>query len=136
MFYNNVKYKLDKNGVKKLKIAISAKGPGLEANLDSRFGRAKWIVIYDTESKEFESVDNAENYNAPQGAGIKTAAMVVDKGCSAVISGHLGPKAFDVIKRSDIKVYYKEGGSVKEAIEDFENGKLTQSNQANIQGHW
>jgi predicted Fe-Mo cluster-binding NifX family protein len=119
-----------------MKIAISAREAGLDAQIDPRFGRARWIVIYDTDSKQVENIDNASNYNAPQGAGIKTAELVVDKGCSIVISGHLGPKAFNVLKKAEVKGYLKDTGLVKEAINDYLDGKLQESNQADVKGHW
>ena len=53
-----------------MKIAITAQGPELSAQVDPRFGRAKYFIIYDVDSDEFEAVDNEQNLNAPQGAGI------------------------------------------------------------------
>lgn len=119
-----------------MKIAISAQGPGLDAQVDPRFGRARWLVIYDTESKQVESLDNSTNYNAAQGAGIKAAELVAAKDCAAVLTGHLGPKAFAVLKKAEIKGYNEAGGKVKDAIADYQQGKLQEIFEADVQGHW
>ena len=119
-----------------MKIAVSARKPGLEAEVDPRFGRARWIVTYDTESKAVESFDNTENYNAAQGAGIKAAELVVEKGCKVVLTGHLGPKAFDVLKRASVKGYNNASGTVKEAIKAYEQGLLPEAEKADVKGHW
>lgn len=119
-----------------MKIVVSAMEPGLEAKMDPRFGRALWLVIYDTENKTVENIDNTINFNAPQGAGIKTAELVAQKGCAVVITGHLGPKAFKVLDKTNIKGYLKSKGTIKEAIEDFQEGKLKLSENADVVGHW
>ncbi len=119
-----------------MKIAISAREPSLEAEIDPRFGRARWLVIYDSDSGEWEGHDNSENCNAVQGAGIKAAELVCEKGCLAVITGHLGPKAFNVLERTGISGYLKNSGSVNEAIRDLMDGKLSVSAEADTKGHW
>ena len=62
--------------------------PELDNEVDP-FWPARWIVIYDTENGKVESIDNSENLNAVQGAGIKTAELVVEKDCQVVLTGHL-----------------------------------------------
>ncbi|MEW6623186.1 MAG: NifB/NifX family molybdenum-iron cluster-binding protein [Bacillota bacterium] len=119
-----------------MKIAVSAKKEGLDAEIDPRFGRAKWIIIYDDVSKEIENIDNTLNFNAAQGAGIKTAELVVRKGCSVVITGHLGPKAFNVLAKAGVKGYLREHGKVIEAVLDLKEGKLNECKQADVEGHW
>lgn len=62
-----------------MKIAISAMGNSLDAEVNQRFGRTRWLIIFETENGEYEAIDNSDNYNAPQGAGIKTADTVAKK---------------------------------------------------------
>jgi predicted Fe-Mo cluster-binding NifX family protein len=107
-----------------MKIAVSALEPGLDSMVDPRFGRARWIVIYDTENERVESIDNRDNLNAVQGAGIKVAELVVEKGCQVVLTGHLGPKAFNVLKASNVKGYNNASSTVRKAIEAFKRGEL------------
>jgi len=131
------KIKVGKGGsVVKMKLAVSARGPKLEDPVDPRFGRAKWIIIYDDETGNFEPLDNAVNYNAAEGAGIKAAELVVNKHCQVVITGYLGPKAFRVLSAADIKGYVNAKGSVREAIEAYENDQLSETSEPTVKGHW
>ena len=56
-----------------MKIAITTSGDSLDAAVDPRFGRAKAFILYDTETDEWSVLDNAQNLNAAQGAGIQAA---------------------------------------------------------------
>ncbi|HQO93156.1 MAG TPA: NifB/NifX family molybdenum-iron cluster-binding protein, partial [bacterium] len=56
-----------------MKIAVTTSGHDLNSPFESRFGRAPGFIVYDTETKEFEAIDNSMNLNAAQGAGIQAA---------------------------------------------------------------
>ena len=60
-----------------MKIAISSTGPDLDAEVDPRFGRCECFVIVDSETKEFEVLDNQAGMKSG-GAGIQAAQMVVN----------------------------------------------------------
>lgn len=107
-----------------MKIAISAEGNGLESNLDLRFGRASGFIIYDLETDEFSYIDNEQNLNAVQGAGIQAAQCIVDEDVEALITGYCGPKAYKVLEAVDVKIYTCEKDSIKNVIEKFKNNEL------------
>ncbi len=119
-----------------MQVIISAEGPDINSLVDPRFGRAKHFILADTESGAFTSHDNARNLNAPQGAGIQAAQTVARLGAEAVLTGHVGPKAFAVLKAANIIVYTGASGTVREAIEQFRAGRLHAAEQANVEGHW
>jgi len=119
-----------------MKIAISAAGDTLDSPVDTRFGRAKGFIIYDTISGDFEYIDNEQNLNAMQGAGIQAAKTVSDAGVGAVVTGHCGPKAFMSLRTAKIKVYTGAEGTVRDTIEKFNNDDLVESHVADVQGHW
>lgn len=127
---------LPQEGKKTMKIAIASMDGTLEGKVDERFGRARRIILYDTETKEHSVIDNGTNLNAAQGAGIQAAQNVVRSGAKAIISGHFGPKAFQVIQMAGLDVYSATNMSVKEAIEGFETGKLAKLAGADVQSHW
>ena len=58
-----------------MKIAISATAPNLDAIVDPRFGRAPYFVIADTDSMQFEAIENSSAV-ASGGAGMGTAQMI------------------------------------------------------------
>ena len=119
-----------------MKIIITSEGTSLESPVDPRFGRAKHFVLVDTDTDMFSTHDNAQNLNAPQGAGIQTAQTVARLGAEAVLTGHVGPKAFTTLEAANVAVYSGVSGTVKEAIEQFKNGRLTPAAKADVQGHW
>ena len=119
-----------------MKIAIPAKGPETESMIDSRFGRAPVFVIYDSEEKSISCVENVQNLNATQGAGLQSAKHVIDSGATVVIAAHCGPKAFTLLSQFDVCVYKAEDMSCETAIEMFENGTLPKMTSADVEGHW
>ena len=118
-----------------MKIAFTASGNGLDAPMDSRFGRAPKFLIYDLDRETFEVIDNSQNLNAPQGAGIQAAETVVRSGAGILVTGHCGPKAFRVLSSSGIKIYYSAVSTVEAALAAFRNGKLTPTETADVEGH-
>ncbi len=119
-----------------MKIAITTSGKDLNATLDSRFGRAPLFLIYDLDAKTFEVVDNEQNLNAAQGAGIQSAQNVARRGAKALITGHCGPKAFAVLQAAKIKIYNTTAATVSEAIDQYRAGKLTEAASSDVEGHW
>ncbi len=119
-----------------MKIAISAEKPNVESPVDLRFGRAKYFMIHDDENQTWELLDNDQNLNSTQGAGIQSAANVVNAGCKVLISGHCGPKAFAALSKAGVDVYIVKGGTVREAAIAYKDGKLNKIESADVEGHW
>jgi len=119
-----------------MKVAISAQGKDLDSQVDPRFGRAKYFIVVDSETESFTAHDNSLNLNAPQGAGIQSAKNVLDFGAVVVISGNVGPKAFATLSATGIKMYTGASGTVRDTLEAFRAGKLTETGKATVGGHW
>ncbi|MBN1140504.1 MAG: NifB/NifX family molybdenum-iron cluster-binding protein [Deltaproteobacteria bacterium] len=119
-----------------MKIALTTSGENLEAPLDRRFGRAARFLLYDLKNRTFELIDNAQNLNAAQGAGIQAAETIVRAGADAVVSGHCGPKAFRVLQAAGVAIYNCEAATIAEALELLKDGKLQPAAAADVEGHW
>lgn len=119
-----------------MKIAISAEQPNVESPVDLRFGRAKFFMIHDDENQTWEFIDNEQNLNSAQGAGIQSAANVVNAGCKVLLSGHCGPKAFTALSKAGASVFTVKGGTVQEAVTAYKDGKLKKLVSADVEGHW
>lgn len=119
-----------------MRIAVTSKGTDLESLVDPRFGRAKYILVIDTESYEYKVLDNSENTNALKGAGIQAAAMVSDNDAEVVFTGFCGPNAFKTLTMAGIKVVNNVAGTVRDAVKAFQEGKVTYADMANADGHW
>jgi len=109
-----------------MKIAISSSGKTLDSALDPRFGRAEYFIIVDPETMDFEVLENRQNFNLPQGAGIQAAKSIADNKADALITGHCGPKAFRVLQAAGVKIMTGASGTVSDVIEQLkaENLKL------------
>jgi len=119
-----------------MKIAITSEGSTLDDRMDQRFGRAAKFIIFETDDESFAVVDNDQNLNAAQGAGIQAAKHVVDSGARALVTGHTGPKAFTVLNAAGIAVYLAPVGTVREAIVAWVAGSLNRIDRADVEGHW
>ena len=119
-----------------MKLAISAKGKDLDSPVEQRFGRADVFIIYDTDTGNFEAIDNRANLDLAQGAGIQSARNVVAQGVQYVITGHCGPKAYRSLSAADVRVILGGTGTVREAIARFEAGELEVTEEADVEGHW
>ena len=119
-----------------MKVAVTARGEDLLAEVDPRFGRAPYILIVDTETMEYESIDNSANVNAFKGAGIQAATMVAEKGARVLLTGYCGPNAFRTVQTAGVKVVNDVTGTVREAVETLKNGKVAYSTAPNAEGHW
>jgi len=118
-----------------MKIAISATGTTLDAEVDPRFGRCQCFVIADPETMEFEAIDNSSAM-AAGGAGISAAQMIVANGVEAVLTGNCGPNAYQVLSAAGIKVITGVSGKVQDAIQGYKSGKFQSSSQPNVPGHF
>lgn len=119
-----------------MKIALSSAGPALDDMLDLRFGRAAMFIVYDLDHDAFTVVDNTQNLEAAQGAGIQAAQHVVNACVGALVTGHTGPKAFRVLEAAKVPVCLAEGGTVREAVASFRAGTLKAISEADVEGHW
>jgi predicted Fe-Mo cluster-binding NifX family protein len=119
-----------------MKIAVASIDGSLEGKVDERFGRCRKLVICDPETNTVDVLDNNTSMGLAQGAGIQTAQNVLNSGVKAVISGHFGPKAFQVLRIGGIEAYSAMNMTVKEALAQFQEGKLTKLTGADVNGHW
>lgn len=113
----------------------------MEATVDPRFGRCLYFLIVETGSSESESptaVEAVENEaaGAAGGAGIQAAQAIVDKEVQAVITGHAGPNAFQVLKAAGVEVYTGASGTVKETLENFKAGRLSKIDSPTVGSHF
>lgn len=119
-----------------MKIALTTTGDTLEADMDPRFGRASRFLIYDSEQKSWVTVDNSQNLNASQGAGIQAATTLSKTGATVLITGNCGPKAFKVLTAAGVTIYPCTAKTVAEALAQFFNQELHETTEATNEGHW
>src|SRR4030042_1101389 len=118
-----------------MKIAISAAGPTLDADVDPRFGRCQYFIVVDPDTEEFEAVDNTSAM-ASGGAGISAAQMIAEKEVKAVLTGNCGPNAYQTLSAAGIQVITGVAGKIRDVVKNYGTGKFTASSQANVPDHF
>ena len=113
-----------------MRIAISATQPTLDGDVDPRFGRCQYFIIVDPETMKFEALENP-NVGA-MGAGIATAQLVTSKGVEAIITGNLGPNAYQVLAAAGIVMFTGITGKIRDALQAYNSGKLRATQQATV----
>jgi len=119
-----------------MKVVVSSKGGTLDSEVDPRFGRARRFLLVDTETGDVRVVDNTQDLEALQGAGIQAAQTVAALEPDCVLTGHCGPKAFAVLSAAGVRVVVGAEGTVRDAIEQLERGHLKPAGGADVEGHW
>ena len=109
-----------------MKIAFTAKGTEWDSQMDPRFGRTEFILVYDDEKDEFTSFDNSEIENEAHGAGPKTSQKLFEMGPQVLITGNgPGGNAATVLEKAGIKIFIGAGEmTVKQAFEAYQNNQL------------
>lgn len=106
-----------------MKICVTSQGDNLDSQVDPRFGRCQYFIIVDTDTSELEAIQNP-NIDAMGGAGIQSGQLVAGKEVKAVITGNVGPNAFQTLQAAGIDAITGISGGVKEAIEKYKKGEL------------
>jgi predicted Fe-Mo cluster-binding NifX family protein len=106
-----------------MRICITAEGKTLDAQVDPRFGRCQNFIFFDTDTGSFEVQENM-NAQFQGGAGIQSAQLVSLKGAKAVLTGNVGPNAFETLSKAGIAIYTDVSGTIQEAIAAYKSGKL------------
>ena len=117
-----------------MRIAITASGPTLDANLDPRFGRCAHFLILDTDTMDFEAVENS-NAALGGGAGIQSAQLIAAKDVKFVLTGNCGPNAHETLSASGIEVIPGCSGAVRHVVERFKGGQLNTAPEPNVGSH-
>lgn len=114
------------------KIAVSSEGPNLDGPVDPRFGRAAGFIIVDPDTMADEYVENSASQGMAQGAGIQTAELMTRHGVGVVLTGYVGPKAFQALSAVGIKIGQNlEDLSVRQAIEKYKTGQVSMAGGPN-----
>lgn len=113
------------------KIAISAAGNNPESNIDARFGRCSHFMLWDPESKSFETIDNQVGESA-HGAGTGAAQTLLKNGVKVLLTNKIGPKAFESLRAAGISIFLaSENDTVAGTLEKYQAGKLKEIDHPN-----
>ncbi len=117
------------------KIAVTSEGPLLDDQVDPRFGRAAGFVVVDLDTMNTNYIDNGQSQVMPQGAGIQATELIARAGVNCLLTGYVGPKAFQALAAAGIKVGQNlDGLTVRAAVEQFKKGQVEMAKAPNRTG--
>ncbi len=117
-----------------MKVMVSAREATLDSPVGDVFGRTPYFILVDTEDFSFEVVENPAG-NQTGGAGVQAAQLVLAHEPDILLAPKLGPKAFEVLEAASLPCYSSGKGTVKDAVRDFEKGKLQPLSSSGSPGH-
>ena len=114
-----------------MKICITSQGKDLDSAVDPRFGRAQYFLAVDVDSLNFEVIEN-QNANGTGGVGIQTGRLMAEKGIECILTGNIGPNASQTLQAAGIPFCLGATGTIREAVEQYKQGKLSPSSGPNV----
>jgi len=118
-----------------MKIAVTSTGPSLDDNVEVRFGRCPYFLLIDTETMQYEAIENS-NIALGGGAGIQSAQLMSEKGVTTVLTGNCGPNAFAVLGQAGIQVINGVSGPVRNAVEQFKAAAFSSASGPSVASHF
>jgi predicted Fe-Mo cluster-binding NifX family protein len=107
-----------------MKLAIALKENDYNSSVDERFGRAPFFIIIDSDTKEFEIIEN-EAKDEATGAGLKAVKNLLKYEIDIIIAGEIGPKAGELIYDLEILTFkFKDLEKVDEIVNAFNENTL------------
>ncbi|RQD69084.1 MAG: dinitrogenase iron-molybdenum cofactor biosynthesis protein [Tindallia sp. MSAO_Bac2] len=107
-----------------MKIAVPSEHQTLNEEVCPSFGRAPFYVIYDTENKTTDYLQNTAA-GSQGGAGVQAAQLIVDQQVEAIITPRCGKNAAAVVQEAGIKLYRSISGSIESNLKAFEEQRLS-----------
>ena len=107
-----------------MKLAIALKENDYNSSVDERFGRAPFFIIIDSDTKEFEIIEN-EAKDEATGAGLKAVKNLLKYEIDTIIAWEIGPKAGELIYDLEIPTFkFKDLEKVDEIVNAFNENTL------------
>ena len=101
------------------KIAVPSMGKSPDALMSESFGRCPFIIIYDNESRTYNSFENM-GAKVQDGSGLRAAEILIQNKVNRLLTVEIGRKAYSVLSNEHIAInILKSTGKVKSLINKF-----------------
>lgn len=106
------------------RIAVPVVSPaGLASVVSDHFAMSECFAILDVERGRIAPVEFVRN---PGQGEAKAAELLVEHGAEVVLAGRIGSCMTRVFMDEGVRVFSEAGGTVEQAVKDYEAGKLTE----------
>lgn len=119
-----------------MKVAVTSQGPHMNSPVDPHFGRARYFLLVESDTGATAVYGNRRRRRSSHTAGMQAAGTLIGLGVRAVITKHIGPRAFATLQAAEVEVYGVQGRAVRDAVEGFKAGELQRLCEANVEEHW
>ena len=113
-------------------IAISAARKSLDVPVGGLFGRARFFILADPDTGDWEALDNLPNLSSCQLVGVNTAQSLVRKNIKTVMTGKCGAKAFEELQSAGVQVILNTKGTVRQALKRLVRGEVIPATAPNV----
>jgi predicted Fe-Mo cluster-binding NifX family protein len=103
--------------------------------IDPRFGRAPYFIIVDSDTMAFKAISNSAS-EAMHGAGIQAAQTILKNMVNVVITGNVGPNAFQALSSAGIEIVTGATGTIQDVVEKYKRGELNETKNPTVGGHF
>ena len=107
-----------------MKIAMPVEEKSLDALISSSFGRAHYLLIYNTINKESTFLDHRASVSKGA-AGIRASEVIADNGVKALLTPRCGENTHKILNNAEVLIYKSLSGTVKQNIDAFLSDQLT-----------
>jgi predicted Fe-Mo cluster-binding NifX family protein len=103
-----------------MKIAV----PSRNGEVDSHFGHCEYFTVFSLSERQISA---EETLSPPPGCGCKSniADSLAERGVRLMLAGNMGQGAVNKLAAAGITVIRGCSGPVRQAVEDYAAGKLT-----------
>lgn len=101
----------------KVKIGVAAFQSGKDAQISEQVGRAPYFLIFDSQGRFVEALENP-SANVRSGAGTAATAFLAGKGVTLLIGGTFGPKMKRALQDHQIE-YFEHKGVAHEVVKSY-----------------
>lgn len=124
-----------------MKIAVSAEmNEGQNSTVAHHFGRCPYFALAEVADKGIDSIKFIENPFFESHQPGQVPEFIKDQGADVMLSGGMGRRAIQFFKDYDIETATGASGTVKDALIDYLDGKLSAASscaesEAHSHGH-
>jgi len=106
-----------------MKIALPVDDKSINSSVCASFGRAPYLLFYNTVTKEEYFLDNSAVVSQG-GAGIRVAQVIADHRVKALLAPRCGENAEKVLSRAEVLIYKTIPGTAQQNIDAFMSERL------------